>query len=143
MTNTQTRTRAALYLTGVFVAGLVLGMAGVYVYESRWSSARRHLSSMEYRGQLLRHLTQDLDLDADQQRQVEGILDLIGERFRVVREAIEPEMEAIRSERAERIMAVLDRQQQSKYSALLEERRRREEHRRHRRRADGHNGRRR
>ena len=128
MTNGQTRKRAALWLGLVFVAGAVLGIAATHFYAGRLDGGWR-ISPHEYRLQLLAKLTKDLGLDEGQQREVEVILDEIGERFRSVREAIEPEFEAIRSERAERIMSLLDQQQRAKYESILEEReRRRAEH---------------
>jgi flagellar motility protein MotE (MotC chaperone) len=128
MTNGQTRKRAALSLAAVFVAGAVLGIAATSFYAGRLDS-RSILSPHEYRAQLLEKLTKDLGLDEGQQQQVEVILDEIGERFRSVREAIEPELEAIRGERADRIMSLLDQGQRAKYVTILEEReRRRKEH---------------
>lgn len=126
MTKLQTRKRAALWLAAVFVAGAFLGVAGTTVFSGRhhpWSD----LSPGEYRSRLLVMLTKELGLDAEQQQEVELILDEIGERFRLVREAVEPEFEAIRSERADRIVALLDAEQQVKYEQILEERRRRRE----------------
>ena len=128
MTNGQTRKRAALWLAAVFVAGAVLGIAATRFYSGRLDGGWR-MSPHEYRLQLLAKLTEDLGLDEGQQGEVEGILDEIGERFRLVREAIEPELEAIRGERADRIMSLLDQRQRAKYESILEEReRRREEH---------------
>ena len=132
MTNGQTRKRAALWLGLVFVAGAVLGIAATHFHTGRLGGGWR-ISPHEYRLQLLAKLTEDLGLDEGQQREVEVILDEIGERFRSVREAIEPELEAIRGERAERIMSLLDQRQRAKYESILEEReRRREEHARRR-----------
>ena len=128
MTNGQTRKRAALWLGLVFVAGAVLGIAAAHFYAGSLDG-RSRISPHEYRLQLLAKLTEDLGLDEGQQREVEGILDESVERFRSVREAIEPELEAIRGERAERIMSLLDQRQRAKYESILEEReRRREEH---------------
>ncbi len=126
MTNGQTRKRAALWLAAVFVAGAVLGIAATRFHDGR-PDARGSLSPREYRSQLLEKLSRDLGLDEGQQQQVEAILDEIGERFRAVREAIEPEFEAIRGERADRIMSVLDQGQRAKYQTILEERERRRE----------------
>lgn len=75
--------------------------------------------------QLLEMLDRELDLDAGQEEQVEVILDEISDRFRTVREAVEPEFQAIRTERAERIMALLDAGQRIRYETILEERQRR------------------
>ena len=126
MTNGQTRKRAALWLAAVFVAGVALGIAGTR-FVADGHRGRLRISPHEYRMQLLAKLTHDLGLDEQQQEEVEVILDEIGDRFRAVREAIEPELEAIRAERAERIMALLNRAQRTTYQTILEERRRRRE----------------
>lgn len=126
MTNGQTKKRAALWLAAVFVAGAVLGIAATR-FHGRGPVSSWRISPHEYRMQLLEKLTEDLGLDEDQQKEVEVILDEIGERFRAVREAIEPEFEAMRGERADRIMSLLDQGQRAKYETILEERRRRRE----------------
>ncbi len=119
-----TRKRAALSLAAVFLAGVLLGIAGTRVYSHRGPGSA-HLSPQEYRIQLMEMLDRELDLAPDQEEQVEFILDQISDRFRTVREAVEPEFQAIRAERAERIMALLDAGQRIRYERILEERRRR------------------
>ena len=127
MTAGQSRQRAAMAMAAVFVAGAVLGLAATRVYDHRLGGNGRGISPGEYRQRLLEQLTADLALDPGQQERVEGILVEIGERYRSVRDAMEPELDAIRSERAERIMALLDQLQRAKYESILEERRQRRE----------------
>jgi Spy/CpxP family protein refolding chaperone len=127
MNSGQTRTKAALALAVVFAAGAVVGLAAKHFYVGALGPQPGSLTPAKYRAHLLEQLTEDLDLDPEQQLQIESILDEIGERFRSVREAIEPELEAIRAERADRVMSVLDQAQQAKYTRILEERRRRRE----------------
>ena len=126
MTLHRPRRRALLALASVCLAGAALGAAGVYSYTARGGHSR-NLEPAEYRMRLLNHLTEDLELDIEQREQIAGILDEIGERYQSVREAIEPELEAIRRQRADRIMSVLYEDQQVKYEKILEERRRRRE----------------
>ncbi len=126
MTLQQPKRRALLALASVCLAGAALGAAGVYSYTARGGPGR-NLAPAEYRTRLLNHLTEDLELDIEQREQIAAILDEIGERYQSVREAIEPELEAIRRQRADRIMSVLYEDQQVKYEKILEERRRRRE----------------
>lgn len=127
MTNGDSRKRAAAAMAGVLLAGAALGVAATRVFEHRLGGRHVQMSSDEYRERLLNKLTADLDLDEGQQASVDEILDEIGARFQEVINAIEPEFEAIRAERAARIMALLDGEQQAKYEALLAERRERRE----------------
>lgn len=126
MTLQQPKRRALLALASVCLAGAALGAAGVYSFTVRGGPGR-NLAPAEYRTRLLNHLTEDLELDIEQREQIAAILDEIGERYQSVREAIEPELEAIRRQRADRIMSVLYEDQQVKYEKILEERRRRRE----------------
>ena len=128
MTAAQSRRRAAMAMAAVFIAGTVLGLAATRVYDQRLGRRGQDIDSPdEYRQRLLRNLTANLALDPGQQEAVDEILGEIGHRFRAVRDAIEPEFDAIRSERAERIMALLDQVQRAKYESILEKRRRHRE----------------
>ena len=127
MTMGRDKRRAAVAMAVVFVAGAIVGLAATRVYHHRHGGMGGRLSAEEYRTHLLDQLTEDLGLDAEQQQSVEEILDEIDERFREVRDAIEPEMEAIRGERAARIMSLLDQEQEAKYEQILEQRRHRRE----------------
>lgn len=130
MTTGQSRRRAAMAMAVVFIAGVVLGLAATRVYDQRLGRRGPDpISPGEYRQRLLQQLTADLALDPGQQEAVEEIMIEIEQRFREVRDAIEPEMDAIRSERAERIMALLDQMQRAQYESILEERRRHREER--------------
>ena len=126
MTTGQTKQRAILTLLAVFVAGIALGFAGNRFYARNFRGPSS-LTPQEYKAHLLSRLTKDLDLDEAQQDKVDSILDETAERFESVREAIEPELEAIRAERAERIAVVLNPTQRVKYEQFVEERRRRRE----------------
>ena len=126
MTPSKSKSRAILALASVCLAGAVLGAVGAYSYSVRGGQGRS-LAPAEYRMRLLNHLTEDLELDMEQREQITTILEEIGERYQSVREAIEPELEAIRRQRADRIMSVLYADQQAKYEKILEERRRRRE----------------
>lgn len=133
MRNGQSKRAAALYMAMVFLAGAAFGFASSRFYSLKIARATNgRLSPEEYRARLLRELTSGLQLNRDQQTRIEAIMDEIGERFHAVRDAMEPEFEAIRSERAARVMEVLDEEQGVKYERILEERRKRREARAHR-----------
>ncbi len=126
------KTAAAFYLLLVFAAGVALGFSANQFYAARVATADETAAvetAAEYRKNLVAGLDQQLNLDDDQVSEVLLILDDIGDRWYQVRDAMEPEFEAIRQERAERIMAVLTKAQRREYERILEERRRRREER--------------
>ena len=136
MTSAQSKKRAAAALAAVFVAGVALGIAGARRAE-RSGRGPWQMTPRQYRLHLLETLAKRLSLTEAQQAKVEEILDEIGDRFESVSDAIEPEMEAIRAERSERIMLVLEPSQRTEYEAILEERRQRRERHRERHRERG------
>jgi hypothetical protein len=127
MTTSPTRKKAAFYLAVVFIAGGLLGLSASEFYGNHFNGRSRYSSPVEYRKQLLEKLSSDLDLDAEQQESIDTILVAIGGRVKEVQDAIKPEFAAIRRERTDRIMGVLDVQQQDKYRKIIEESEKRRE----------------
>jgi Spy/CpxP family protein refolding chaperone len=129
MTSPSRRT-AALYLALVFAAGAAFGVAANEFYSTKVASAvNRRPTPSEFRQRIIDDLTRDLNLDAAQSDEVSRIYDGIGEKYKQVRDEMEPRFDAIRKQRAEQIMAVLNPEQQAKYQSMLEERRRKREQR--------------
>ncbi len=124
MTELQGRRRATLALASAFGVGALAGAGG-----SWWAAflriRGRRLAPGEYKQWLLNELDERLDLDDVQREQVESILDETSQRFAAVREAMEPEFDAINSDREDQVMAVLRPEQQQAYEQLLAARNRR------------------
>lgn len=124
--STRSKRSAALYLALVFLGGAAFGFATSRFYSAQTAEAKEASDSpttaREYRRNLVNELDQDLNLDEDQVSEVMNILDEVGERFIEIRDAMEPEFEAIRAERAAMIMGVLTPEQQVRYARILEER---------------------
>jgi Spy/CpxP family protein refolding chaperone len=121
---------ATLYLGAVFTAGAIFGMAAYRFYAVNSAQAdfqTAPLSPQEYRARTVSKLQQELTLTPEQTVELQKIYDYIGERWHDVRDAMEPEFEAMRKERAERIMGILTPEQQEKYRSILEEKRRKRE----------------
>jgi hypothetical protein len=119
----QSRTRAGLYLAAVFIAGSAFGFSMNQFYSQPTAEAGVDAAAA-YRRDLLHSLDERLDLSDEQLGEVIVIFDEINDRFREVRDAMEPEFEAIRSERAERVMGLLTAQQKAEYQLMLAERQR-------------------
>lgn len=128
--NARPKRTAALYLAVVFLAGGAFGFAANQFYAVRIASAeapRPALTASEYRLSLVDKLDAELTLDEDQIAEILIILDDVGERFIEIRDAMEPEFEAIRQDRGARIMETLSPQQRIVYGRILAERSRRRE----------------
>jgi hypothetical protein len=130
MTGSGSKKVAALYLTAVFAAGAVFGIAAYRFYAASTASAEFQatpVTPQEYRERTVSKLQTELALSPEQTAEVQKIYDYIGERWHDVRDAMEPEFEAMRKERADRIMGILDEGQQQKYREILEAKRRKRE----------------
>jgi hypothetical protein len=108
----------------VFLAGTVLGAAAYRFYATEFASAeiRSAPAPQDYRQNLVSKLTRELTLRPEQVAQLDPILDAIDTQYNQYREAIEPGFDAIRGERARRIMAILDADQKVAYQNLLDRR---------------------
>lgn len=126
--NGQPKKIAALYLGLVFVAGSVLGVAAHRFYAVQTADARvsqpEKKSSKERRAEIVSCLRDQINLTQEQATAVSAIYDDVGEQYHVLREKIDPEVKELRAQRAERIMALLDDEQKTKYQELLAERER-------------------
>ena len=112
---------AALCLTIVFLAGALFGFVAHTFYGQRTARASNPKESRE---SYVAKLQKDLSLSREQLAQMTAILDQTSQRFREVKERMEPEFEALRVAHRQRIMAILTPEQQPKYQKILEERRR-------------------
>lgn len=122
----RSKRSAVLYLALVFLGGAAFGFGASLFYSAHSAEAKEAdnapTTAREYRRNLVIELDSELNLDEDQVSEVMNILDEVGERFIEVRDAMEPEFEAIRSERAAMIMGVLTPEQRLRYAEILEER---------------------
>lgn len=126
--NGQPKKIAALYLGLVFVAGSVLGAAAHRFYAVQTADARlsqpARKSSKGRRAELVTCLRDQIKLTQEQAAEASAIYDDVGEQYHEVRQTIDPEVEALRAQRAERIMGLLDDEQKIKYQEILAERER-------------------
>jgi Spy/CpxP family protein refolding chaperone len=123
---------AVLCLAGVFGAGAVFGFLAHSVYSQRVTRAASP-SPKEFRGQYINRLEKRLSLTPDQRDRVAAILDETGDRFRDLRERIDPEFDRIRQEQRQKVTAILSPEQQAEYQVIIEEQQRRRREQGHRR----------
>ncbi len=123
-------TDVLIYLALVFAAGSLFGAAGFFNVQGASAALETSAPSPKgYRERLIMELTRDLSLKPDQIDKVHVILNDIGERYHEARKVIKPEIEVLRAERRERIMALLDAPQRNTYQQILDQREREKEQR--------------
>jgi hypothetical protein len=116
------RMKGALLLLLAFALGTTTGALGFGLYQARtgwWGGARR--DPARFQQLMLKRLTRELDLRAEQQQKVEAILRESGEEFARLREDIRPRFREIRERSRGRIRALLDAGQQAKFETLAQE----------------------
>jgi uncharacterized membrane protein len=117
---------ATVSLLAVFLSGALVGAFGHRLYMVRSVIAEPtptpRPSPEEFRRRYVEELTTRLKLDSAQVTQLQEILDLTRERFRVMRERSRPEAEQIKQDQRNGIRAMLNPSQQAEYEKILQER---------------------
>lgn len=114
------RVKGTLLLLVAFGLGVAGGAAGFGLYKARvawWRSA----DPAQIQQRVLARLTKEVDLRPEQQQRVEAVLKETGQEFARLREEFSPRFRDIRTRARERIRAVLDAEQQSKFEIVERE----------------------
>ena len=114
-----------VYLTLVFVSGLLVGAFGMRLYIVKSVSARAAIprpTADEFRRHLISEMQSRFRLRADQVTGVNQILDETRARFHDIHKKIGPEIKALRKEQNDRIRALLTPEQQPEYDRWRAER---------------------
>jgi hypothetical protein len=130
MDTSQGSVKAIALVALVFVLGAGLGSAGTYVVTSRVHAEHAQAPPPHNQANTMSILTRDLDLNADQQKQIYSILGDTRARYAEIHKRDDPEYERTRQEGRERIRQLLTSDQRPKFESILrrfdEERRLRE-----------------
>jgi uncharacterized membrane protein len=117
---------ATVSMLAVFLSGAVVGAFGHRLYMVRSviaePSPTARPSPEDFRRRYVEELTARLKLQPNQVAQLNEILDLTRERFRVMRERSRPEGEQIKQDQRNSIRAMLNPSQQAEYEKILQER---------------------
>ena len=111
--------KAFLLVFVVFVLGIALGSVGTYVVTTRVLAARPQATLAHNPGHTMAMFTSDLNLNPDQQKQIQAILNDTRARYAALHEKLDPEYEQVRQEGRERIRQVLTPEQRPKFEDLL------------------------
>lgn len=127
MENKTPSRRAVVLIVVLFLLGVAIGAFGMYALGERvWGdTTNRH-----DRNRVVKQLTYDLALTADQQKQLQTIIDETRAKYRALYEPLRPQREQIRQEGRDRIRAILTPEQRPKYEEFerrLDEERKKEE----------------
>ncbi len=126
--------RAVALVLAVFILGVALGAVGMYVAGGRvWSARTDTRSASERRARFVERLTSELQLSADQQKQIEAILADTQAKYKASRDQMVAQTEQVRQQGREQIRAVLTPEQRPKFEEFLrridEERKKKDGHR--------------
>lgn len=107
--------KAIVLVLGVFILGMIVGGLAMYLAEGRvLRSAQRGGP-----GRVVQQLTTDLGLSAEQQKQLESILEETRSHYEKLYETIQPERQKIREEGRDRIRAILSPEQRAKFEEFV------------------------
>ena len=118
--NGKVKQRAALWVVVVFLLGASLGSVSGYLFAARsHADTKPVLSDDARRAQKVAVLTRDLNLNADQQKQLDEAIHDAQVKFKAIHEASQPQIDATRAQARERVRSFLTPDQRPKYEAYL------------------------
>jgi len=118
--NGNVKQRAALWVVVVFLLGASLGSVSGYLFAAHsHADTKPVLSDEARRAQKVALLTRDLSLNADQQKQLDDAIRDAQVKFKAIREASQPQIDATRAQAREKVRAFLTPEQRPKYEAYL------------------------
>ena len=118
--NGHVKQRAAIWVFAVFVLGALLGSVSGYLFSERAHAASRPiLDDDARRAHKVQMLTNDLNLTPDQAKQLDAAIREAQVRFRTIREANQPQIDATRAQAREKVRSFLTPEQRPKYEDYL------------------------
>lgn len=112
--------KAALWVGAVFLLGAALGGMIGYVFAHHTAQAApAQLTEAQRRAQKVERLTQELNLTADQQKQIETIIASVQAQYKAIRQTTEPQLDQARQKGREQIRAILTPEQKPKFEEFL------------------------
>lgn len=118
--NSKGRLKTWLALVVVFVLGAVTGVGVSGVYRSRANSSLREGRGRD-RQAMFEKIRNDLNLNAEQSKEMQKVLDETAGEFRTLRGELRPRYEELRLKARGRMRAILTTEQQQKFDALMAE----------------------
>jgi hypothetical protein len=113
--------RISLGLVLVFAAGFASGALSDRLYSARTVEADNS-RPQQFRNRYLDEMTQRLQLDAGQRKQVEQIMEESRRQYSQLREQYRPSMKKIHDEQAQQVRGLLRQPQAAEYEKMERER---------------------
>src|SRR4030095_13576091 len=109
MTEPTVQQKATFWLALVFVLGTALGavLGYAFAHRSYASTAPTQLTSEQRRAQKREHLARDVNLTAEQQGQVNAILDQAQIEYKAIHAVSDPQVDAARQKSRDKIRLIL------------------------------------
>lgn len=118
--NGNVKQRAALWVVVVFLLGASLGSVSGYLFAAHsHADTKPILSDDARRTQKVDHLTKELGLTPDQQKQLDATIRDAQIKFKAIREASQPQIDATRAQAREKVRGFLTPEQRPKYEEYL------------------------
>src|ERR1700732_5381571 len=118
MENSKKRGEAAVLILVVFLLGALLGSVGNHLWGERvWG--KQITNGPPSKGQIVSDLTRELQLTADQQKQLSSIVDDTRAQVRALYNTVEPQHEQLRQRGRDRIRAILTPDQKPKFEQFM------------------------
>jgi Spy/CpxP family protein refolding chaperone len=121
MTEPTVQQKATFWLALVFVLGTALGavLGYAFAHRSYASTAPPQLTSEQRRAQKREQLARDVNLTAEQQGQVNAILDQAQIEYKAIHAVSDPQVDAVRQKTREKIRQILAPDQKPKFEEFI------------------------
>lgn len=114
------RWKTWLVLVAVFLLGAVTGVGLSGVYRSQANASFRESREREHKA-MFEKIRNDLDLNTEQSKEMQKVLDETAGEFRALRSELRPRYEELRLKARGRMRAILVSEQQQKFDSLMAE----------------------
>jgi len=112
--------KAALWVGVVFLLGAALGGMIGYVFAHHTAlAAPAQMTDAAKRAQKVQHLTQELDLSADQAKQLDVIMASVQAQYKAIHQTTDPQIDEARQKGRDQIRAILTPEQKPKFEEFL------------------------
>ena len=121
MTEPTVQQKATLWLMLVFALGTALGafLGYAFAHRSYASAAPTQLTAEQRRAQKREQLARDVGLTAEQQSQLNAILDEAQSEYKAIHAVSDPQVDAVRQKSRDKIRLILSPEQKPRFEEFI------------------------